>query len=178
MQILKFIILVMIFLLSAFIGILISKRYSSRVFELKVIKNALNMLKTKIKFTYEPLPELFMQISENLQKNISEIFLNASLNMKKMSTKEAWDSSINSATLNLNNEDIGILKNLGKLLGKTDAEGQVSEIELTSSFIDMQIKKAEEERRKNEKMYRTLGTIIVCSSSHALPHTPRPFLIV
>lgn len=39
-------------------------------------------------------------------------------------------------------------------------EGQVSEIELTSSFIDMQINKAEEERKKNEKMYRTLGTVI------------------
>ena len=160
MQILKFIILIMIFLLSAFIGILISKKYSSRVLELKELKNALNILKTKIKFTYEPLPEIFKQMSENLQKNISAIFYNASINMKDMPTKEAWETSISSATLNLNNEDISMLKNLGKLLGKTDVEGQVSQIELTSSFIDMQIKKAEDERRKNEKMYKTLGTVI------------------
>ncbi len=47
-----------------------------------------------------------------------------------------------------------------KCFGKTDVEGQISEIELTSSFIDIQIKKAEEERKKNEKMYKTLGSVI------------------
>ena len=34
------------------------------------------------------------------------------------------------------------------------------EIELTLNFIDTQILKAEEERKKNEKMYRSLGTIV------------------
>lgn len=44
--------------------------------------------------------------------------------------------------------------------GKTDVEGQVAQIETTKSFIDVQINKAEEERNKNEKMYKTLGTVI------------------
>lgn len=39
-------------------------------------------------------------------------------------------------------------------------DGQVSEFKLTSSYIDAQIEKAEEEKKKNEKLYRTLGTII------------------
>ena len=36
----------------------------------------------------------------------------------------------------------------------------MSEIEITLNFIDKQIIKAEEERKKNEKMYRSLGTIV------------------
>lgn len=34
------------------------------------------------------------------------------------------------------------------------------EIEITSDFIDMQIRKAEEESKKNEKLYKTLGTVV------------------
>ena len=60
----------------------------------------------------------------------------------------------------LNQEDINIIKGLGKQLGKTDVEGQVSEIALTNEFLDIQIKDAEEQCKKNEKMYKTLGTII------------------
>lgn len=46
------------------------------------------------------------------------------------------------------------------MLGKTDVEGQVSEINITSDFIDTQINKAEEECKKNEKMYKSLGSIV------------------
>lgn len=43
--------------------------------------------------------------------------------------------------------------------GKTDVQGQLNEINLHISFLDKQIDLAEEESKKNEKMYRTLGTI-------------------
>lgn len=62
--------------------------------------------------------------------------------------------------LNINSEDKKILKDLSKLLGKTDLNGQISQIEITSSFLDEQIKKAEKEREKSEGMYRKLGMII------------------
>ena len=52
-----------------------------------------------------------------------------------------------------------ILKKLGKLLGQTDVEGQISEIEVVTKFLDTQLSNAEEERNKNEKMYRTLGIV-------------------
>ena len=39
-------------------------------------------------------------------------------------------------------------------------KGQISEIELTKSFISVQISKEENEKNKNEKIYRTLGAVI------------------
>ncbi len=53
-------------------------------------------------------------------------------------------------------EDIDVVKGLGKLLGKTDLEGQVSQIELTNKFLDEQIEIAQKDYFKNEKLYKTL----------------------
>ena len=80
--------------------------------------------------------------------------------MNFKSAGEAWNTAVETDILNINAEDKNILKDLGKLLGKTDLKGQVNQIDLTSSFLDNQIKKAEIEREKNERMYRTLGMIL------------------
>jgi len=162
MIIIKFIILITIFGASTSIGFLMSKKYKNRVIELREFKNAINALEAKIKFTYEPISEIFNQISKNTQNNISKIFRKASKYIGENTTKEAWNKAIEelNSELNLNNEDIKIIQNLGNLLGKTDIEGQISEIKVTSNFLDTQIIKAEEERKKNEKMYRNLGTIV------------------
>ena len=57
-------------------------------------------------------------------------------------------------------EDIEVLKGLSNLLGKVDVQGQINEIEVVENFINMQIEKAEEENRKNKKMYKTLGITV------------------
>jgi len=160
MTFIKLFILFSIFLSSIYIGILISKKYVNRVKELKEMKNALNMFETKIKFTYESIPEIFKDISDKTENNIKNIFKTSSEKMNIMSAGEAWSNSIDEINCNLTQEDKSILKDLGKMLGKTDVEGQVSEIQLVSRFLDTQIEIAENEKQKNEKMYKTLGGVI------------------
>ena len=159
MIIIKYIILLIILLVSISIGFLLSNRYKQRVIELKEIKNFLGILKTKIRFTYEPLPEIFSENLESFEDNILELIKNAKNKMNFMSAGIAWQEAIEETNLNLNLEDKNILKKMGKLLGKTDIEGQLSEIEVTENFINKQIDKAEEEKGKNEKMYKTLGIV-------------------
>lgn len=149
-----------IFLVCSTIGILKSQKYTYRVNELKEFKNALNMFKTKIRFTYEPLPEIFSQISNNSDSNIASIFKIASYNMKFFPAGDAWNRAMDTDILNINLEDKKIIKNLSKLLGATDIDGQLSQIELTLGFLEEQITKAEKEREKNESMYRKLGMIV------------------
>ena len=69
-------------------------------------------------------------------------------------------ANVNENFLNLKNEDITLMKNLGNVLGKTDIEGQMSEINQFLLLLKEQIKNAEEEKNKNAKMYKSLGTII------------------
>lgn len=159
MVIIKYISLFLVFCISFYIGNLISKKYSLRLKELKDIKNALNIIESKIKFTYEPLPDIFMQTSKMVSNNISQIFVQASNNMKTDNAEQAWEKSIQTSTTSLNKEDIENIKSFGKMLGKTDKEGQLSRIELTKTFIEMQIEKAKIDEQKNAKMYKTLGAI-------------------
>lgn len=108
--------------------------------------------------------EIFEYIANAFKddKNISRIFEYMIQEIKLNDANIALEKSIekNKMNLNLNSEDIQVIKSLGKMLGKTDVEGQVSEINLTSVFLETQIAKAEEDCKKNEKIYKTLGTIV------------------
>lgn len=77
MQVLKYFMLLLIFISSSLIGKIISKKYSYRLEELEEIRNILNVFKSKIKFTYEPIPEIFKEISNKTKNNIAVIFKSA-----------------------------------------------------------------------------------------------------
>ncbi len=156
----KVFILFLIFYSSLKVGKVIARKYYNRVSELKEMKNALNMFLTKIRFTYESVPESFNEIGNNIKGKIGEIFKIASGKMKNMSAGDAWEETIEKADISLTDEDKNVIKNLGRMLGKTDLEGQVSEIKLVQNFLNTQIDIAEKEKQKNEKLYKTLGGVI------------------
>lgn len=160
MQVIKYFILFLIVLSSSLIGRFLSKRYIYRLEELEEMKNALSMFKSKIKFTYEPIPEIFEEISKNTNRNIGEIFKNAKDKMKNNNANIAWEEAVDETITNFKKEDKYVIKTLSKLLGQIDAEGQTSQIEITQNFLEKQIKEAEEEKNKNVKLYSRLGTTI------------------
>lgn len=80
--------------------------------------------------------------------------------MQNMSAGEAWENAVQKSDTNLTKEDIQVLLMLSKMLGQTDLEGQISQIEITENFLEKQITEAEQEKNKNEKLYRKLGTTI------------------
>lgn len=160
MQIVKYIILFFILAISTLIGRLMAKKYVHRLEELEDTKAALNMLKSKIKFTYEPIPEIFDEISKSTTKNISSIFINAKNKLNNQTASKSWEAAVEETNCNLNEEDKKAIKTLSKLLGQTDVEGQISQIEITESFLENQIQEAIIERQKNEKLYTRLGTIM------------------
>ena len=160
MLFIKILLFFFILIASTYVGILVSKKYIYRVSELKEFKNVLNILKTKIRFTYEPLGEIFFEISSNFSTNVSNVLKQASFNMKSINAGKAWTDAIENVNTNILQEDKKVLIMLSKMLGKTDLEGQVTQIEQTSKFLDIQIEHAEKEKLKNEKLYKTLGIIM------------------
>lgn len=163
-MIIKYIFIFFIFLISILLGNSISKKYKDRVLELRDFKSALNLLKAKIKYTYEPIPEIFLEISNKFESTVGDIFKSSKEKMQTCTAGKAWEIAVEEyGLLNISKEDKKVLKGLGKLLGKTDKDGQIGEIELTEQFLDKQIEKAEAERIKNEKLYKTLGGIVGCA---------------
>lgn len=118
MVLMKLLILLGIFILSVSLGMMISKKYVSRVQELKEMKNACNMFETKMKFTYETIPSIFEEVGRKMPNNIGNIFEKASQNMKQQSAGEAWENAVDSVETNLTQEDKGIIKSLRKTTWK------------------------------------------------------------
>ena len=131
-----------------------------RLEELEELRNSLDILKTKIKFTYEPLPEIFDEISKISKKNVAQIFKTAKENMNSENAGIAWNRAVELNQNNLKDEDKEILKMMSKMLGQTDVEGQISQIEITEKFLDTKIQEAQIEKQKNEKLYTKLGTTV------------------
>lgn len=155
---LKNIILIGIIGISTYIGFLKSRTYENRVKELKKIQNSLVMMKSKIEFTYEPLKNIFEEISRIIYKDKENIFLNTINKNKEIFL--AWSQSVDEIKNDLLIEDKEIIKMMGKLLGKTDVKGQINEIALTENLIQKQIEKAEIEKEKNMKLCRSMGIIL------------------
>lgn len=161
MQILKYFMLFIILVSCSLIGKYLSKKYVLRVSQLEEMKNALNMFQSKIKFTYEPIPEIFEEIAKNTTKSIGQVFKLAKEKMQNQVANTAWEEAIEESQNNyLTKEDKQVLKTLSKLLGQTDIEGQISQIEITQKFLETQIKEAQEQKEKNEKLYSKLGTTV------------------
>ena len=159
MGIIKTFFLAIIFGLAVYIGNSKANQYINRLKELISIKSVLNILENKIKFTQSPLQEIFKQIAENCsEKNIKKIFQLLEKEQDK-NLHRNWENTINKIESNLNNEKKKILIDMGKILGTTDVEGQVSNIKIANSFIDKQIENAEKEKEKNVKLFRTLGIV-------------------
>ena len=109
MILIKTIIFFLIFTSCSLVGILIAKTYKNRVNDLLEMKNALNILETKINFTYEPIPDIFKEISECVEINVGNIFLKACEEMKNKTASNAWTIALDLSETNMKAEDIDIL---------------------------------------------------------------------
>lgn len=156
---LKTVILMIILGICTSIGMLKAKTYDNRVSELKKIKNALEVLKSKIEFTYEPIKDIFLEISKIVYANEENIFQETLRCMEQNGVTESWNMAVEK-NINLEKEDKSTIKMFGKLLGKTDKAGQINEINVTSKLLDTLIEKAEQEKNKNYKLFKTLGCVI------------------
>lgn len=116
MQFIKYCMLFCVFVSSALIGRYISQKYRYRLEELEEIKKALNIFKSKIKFTYEPIPEIFEEISRNSNQNISNLFRKAKEKMENKTATDSWEEATEEFIGNLNKEDKKVIKTLSKLL--------------------------------------------------------------
>lgn len=114
MIIIKTIILCSIFSGSTLIGIMVSNKYRNRTTQLYEVKKALNFFQAKIEYTHEPLGDIFIEISNNVKREIGNIFKIAAVKMKDVSAKESWDYSVDISQTSLSNRDLDIIKDFRK----------------------------------------------------------------
>jgi len=160
MYIVKILLYIAIILATVQIGRVIALGYTNRYKELKECKLALSILQTNIEYTMKPVAEIFQEIAKKVKPPIATVFQTAAEKMKQQTAGKAWEEAFEQVGTNLKKEDIATMKSLGNLLGKTDIEGQVKEIQLVHHFLDTQIQEAQMEKNKNTKLYNTLGVVV------------------
>ena len=161
----KILFLLAIFVLSMMIGVIISKKYSNRVDELQETITGLEILESRINYTYDTIPEIFDFISRHLKTNIKNIFEYSSEKLlidKNFSAGELFSSTIDEERilLDLNDTDIDILKGLSVSLGQVDLENQVKNIRLIIRTLTSQLEIAKAEKDKNFKLCRNMGALV------------------
>ena len=94
MILIKYTSIFFVFIVTFLIGYLISKKYSNRVMELKEIQMFLDILENKIKFTYEPLKEIFLQMNNLVKGNIGNLVHEIENKLENDNAEIAWKKSI------------------------------------------------------------------------------------
>ena len=160
----KILFLLSIFTLSTMIGVIIAKRYSNRVTELQDVIAGLEILESRINYTYDTIPEIFDFIARHLKTNVKNLFEYSAekLNIdKNFSAGDLFNATIDEEKilLDLTEEDIEVLKGLSVSLGQVDLENQVKNIRLVIRSLNTQLEDAKEEKNKNFKLCRNMGVI-------------------
>ncbi|NMA34407.1 MAG: stage III sporulation protein AB [Clostridiaceae bacterium] len=152
-----------VLLSSSFLGYIMSRDCSKRPQQLRRMQNLLQMFENQITYLSDVLAEVFERIGR-AGGETGIFFITAVELLKKgqaSSASEAWEKAVKKCIrmTALNKEDEQVLLSFGRSLGNTDLDGQIRNIRLTLGQLAMQERKAEENRKKNESMYRSLGIL-------------------
>lgn len=155
---------IIVILSCSFLGFVLSRDCTNRPQHLRELQGLLQMFENQISYLSDVISEAFERIAR-AGRNETGIFFIRTVELLKedrtISAAQAWERAVRSCVRKtaLNKEDEEILSEFGKALGKTDLEGQLKNIRLTLGQLKMQEEKAEESRKKNENMYRSLGIL-------------------
>jgi stage III sporulation protein AB len=155
---------IIVILSCSFLGFVLSGDCSKRPRQLRELQSLLQMFENQISYLSDIITEAFERIGR-VGRNDMGIFFTRTVEILKerdaQSASEAWEKAVRQCirTTALNKEDEEIMLSFGKLLGNTDIEGQIKNIRLAVGQLALQEKKAEESRKKNENMYRSLGML-------------------
>lgn len=149
---------------SSGIGFLLGSRFGERVEDIRNFRTSIQMLETEISYSHTPLPEAFVCVAKKSGGAVRAIFehVGDSLGSRRSgNVGDAFASALNrsSGSVSLSPEDMGILKSFGHSLGCSDVDGQMKCFKLVSKQLEAQQAKAEQERGKNERMYKSLGVL-------------------
>lgn len=148
---------------TSLIGFSLAADCSRRPRILREFQALMQMFENEISYLSNLLADAFIRIYKTSNTEAAVLFKDAAVNLEVSGTTadSAWEKAVeeNYLKLALNKEDRSILLNFGKMLGKSDLEGQINNIKLISSQLKLQELKAEEMKAKNEKMYRSLGVL-------------------
>lgn len=146
---------------SALIGNNYAEALSKRTSTLKAMEYMLEEIELLIRFRSADVYEIIDSLQRSPQlKNLKFIKYAVEHLGDNVPFDCLWEKAIDEYNENfLKAEDIELLKSIGKEIGKSDLEGQISIIELKKNELSALIRRSEEEYTGKAGMYRSIGIL-------------------
>ncbi len=162
---LKLILIVCIFIISTYIGFAYAETFKKRQEQLKEILKSLTILQNDIVYGTTPLPEALGNLSHKVCKPLSnfiELVVNRLLKGNVESVYEAAleEFEVLENEFYLERDDRKIMSDFFKSLGESGVYGQEKIFLLAIEGIKINLSDAEENAKKNTKLYRYLGVCL------------------
>ena len=120
----------------------------------------LEILKNEIGFMKGILADAFLKSGE-FKGRTKDLFDNVALNLEDMDAQLAWETACDKylPIHSLKKDDSECIKSLGRLLGVSDVDGQISNIDAVSTQLGALSEAAQAERKKNESLFKSVGPL-------------------
>lgn len=144
-------------------GFTVARNYRERPRHLRQLQSALQGLCTEISYGATPLPDAFSHLATTTRDPVSCLFRASARVVSRpgATADEAWAEGLRElqAKSALLGTDIQILAQLGNVIGLSDRTDQERHLLLTAQQLQREEHKAEEDRQKNERMWKYLGVL-------------------
>ena len=157
MLVLKVVIALAIVCICAYVGISKAKKYESREYILTEAIMLFSGIENEIKYTLATLPNAIEAVRINMKTGLKDVLGSIGCELLRYNASSEQIASEISNLQELTPYDKQIISNGIIELGKTDLEGQIGIINRTCSVLKNQLEDAIESKKKNSKMYKTIG---------------------
>ncbi|MEG0221725.1 MAG: stage III sporulation protein AB [Clostridia bacterium] len=142
-------------LLCTYLGILKGNTYTNREYILRDINNILKRIKNEVNYTQNTMPSSIKEAVIDMNEALKKIFNEIAESMLKDESKEDIVSKIEF----IKPYDKQIISSCVNSLGKADIETENLVIDSCINALEVQIEDAKEEKIKNAKLFKSLGTL-------------------
>lgn len=157
MLILKIIIAISIVGLCTALGIIKSKKYESREYILREAIGMFEGIKSEINYTLTPIPNAIESVRQNMKTVLKEVMGAVSFELLQYNASADAITCEIAKLEELTPYDRQVISNGIISLGKSSIEAQSGTINMTCATLKSQLQDSVEEKKKNSKLYKTVG---------------------
>ncbi len=161
-MLLKMLLNMVIICCSSALGNKLANRYIYRIRDIRTLQICFAKLETEIIYYCTFLPDALENVGKSTRGGVGKFLSQVSANLinkNGSSIEEAWSVALEASKeyLKLIDDDYDVIRTFGCQLGVADRTSQRQLFEILQLQLKKQEKKAEENRDRYERMYRSLG---------------------
>lgn len=144
----------------AYLGLSATARLERRVRSIRAMLGALELLERELTFRLTPMPALLERLARQAHPPVNTFFarcLSGLSDLGERTLSDLWNEALEAVPMELGQEDLMILRELGGILGRYDGEGQGEALALAQARLGQCLAAAAEERTRLGRVYGALG---------------------